>query len=483
MQKWRSQQKNHELVIGLVHQVGTDHAPVIPWLKELMSSFSYDLNEIHITKTVMPEIAADLLPPKSCDEFDRINTFIDAGNKIRERYDNDAILALGAISQILNWRNINDKNFPTRTMHLITSLKHPEEVSLLREIYGSAFFLIGVYADESIRRKNLLRLCSEEQVDKLIERDTEELQTHGQHTRDTFFLSDFFLPLDADINLSKNALVRFVDLLFGNPFITPTFDEFAMFMAFSSALRSADLSRQVGAVVSVNNEIVGTGANDCPRFGGGLYWPQWEKSEFIDSADGRDYVRGYDSNRMQRDKIIDSIAEEFPDTRIKNKVRQAIEKSAIKDLTEFGRMVHAEMEALLACARSGVSPVNGTVHCTTFPCHNCAKHIIAAGIKRVVFIEPYPKSKALEFHQEAITLDKNNRENKVIFEPFTGIGPRKFFDLFSMNMSSGYPLIRKEKGKNAAWARNNAVLRLPTASISYFELEKLTAKILTKAME
>ena len=222
MQKWRKQQKNHELIIGLVHQVGTDHTPVIPWLKELMGSCSYDLNEIHITKAVMPEIAADLLPPKGCDEFNRINTFIDAGNKIRERYNNDAILALGAISQILNWRNTNAKNFPTRTMHLITSLKHPEEVSLLREVYGSAFFLIGVYADESIRRKNLLRLCSKEQVDKLIERDTEEHQTHGQHTRDTFFLSDFFLPLDSDINLSKNALFRFIDLLFGNPFITPT---------------------------------------------------------------------------------------------------------------------------------------------------------------------------------------------------------------------------------------------------------------------
>lgn len=214
MQKWRKQQKNHELIIGLVHQVGTDHTPVIPWLKELMGSCSYDLNEIHITKAVMPEIAADLLPPKGCDEFNRINTFIDAGNKIRERYNNDAILALGAISQILNWRNTNAKNFPTRTMHLITSLKHPEEVSLLREVYGSAFFLIGVYADESIRRKNLLRLCSKEQVDKLIERDTEEHQTHGQHTRDTFFLSDFFLPLDSDINLSKNALFRFIDCKF-----------------------------------------------------------------------------------------------------------------------------------------------------------------------------------------------------------------------------------------------------------------------------
>jgi len=32
--------------------------------------------------------------------------------------------------------------------------------------------------------------------------------------------------------------------MFGNPFITPTFDEFARFMAFAASFRSADLSRQ-----------------------------------------------------------------------------------------------------------------------------------------------------------------------------------------------------------------------------------------------
>ncbi|MDN3612645.1 hypothetical protein QWZ16_23945 [Vibrio ostreicida] len=33
--------------------------------------------------------------------------------------------------------------------------------------------------------------------------------------------------------------------------------------------------------------------------------------------------------------------------------------------------------------------LNSTVR--LFPCHNCAKHIVASGIKRVVYVEPYPK--------------------------------------------------------------------------------------------
>ena len=61
-----------------------------------------------------------------------------------------------------------------------------------------------------------------------------------------------------------------------------------MFMAFASALRSADLSRQIGAVIAHDNEIIATGANDCPKSGGGLYWPEYDSQthEYVDSRMG-----------------------------------------------------------------------------------------------------------------------------------------------------------------------------------------------------
>ena len=68
------------------------------------------------------------------------------------------------------------------------------------------------------------------------------------------------------------AIRRIIEILFGAPYQTPYFDEYAMFLSFAASLRSADLSRQVGAVITKDNEVLGTGANDCPRFGGGLYW-------------------------------------------------------------------------------------------------------------------------------------------------------------------------------------------------------------------
>src|SRR5690606_1325277 len=158
-----------------------------------------------------------------------------------------------------------------RHAHILRSLKHPEEVKALRRIYGHGFFLIGVCASEATRIRYLVddKAISREDAERLIKRDEDEGQALGQRTRDTFHLADVFVPLN-----DKKPLWRFLDLIFGNPFETPTPDEYAMFLAFGAALRSADLSRQVGAVVvSQTGEVIATGANDVPRCGGGLYWP------------------------------------------------------------------------------------------------------------------------------------------------------------------------------------------------------------------
>jgi deoxycytidylate deaminase len=165
---------------------------------------------------------------------------------------------------------------------------------------------------------------------------------------------------------------------------------------------------------------------------------------------------------------------------LRQKASQSVSNSKsyerIKDLTEYGRVVHAEMESILACGRAGIATQDTTMYCTTFPCHNCAKHIVAAGLNRVVYVEPYPKSKALELHNDSIhwtELNTTSGENRVSFDPFVGIGPRRFFDLFSMQQSSGYDLIRKKKatGKKTLWSIHDARLRLQMNPLSYIDLE------------
>jgi deoxycytidylate deaminase len=374
-------------------------------------------------------------------------------------------------------------------------LKHPDEVSRLREIYPEGFFLIGVHASEKRRFDYLTKdkNMSAASADALIRRDENENLPYGQKVNDAFHLSDFFVRIDGKDDCLKHSLWRILDIMFGHPYKTPTFDEYAMFMAFAASLRSADLSRQVGAVVTIDDQVVSTGANDCPKAGGGLYWPQRNHAncEVEDQEGGRDYMREWDSNRVEQQKIIDEILDstELQDAD-RNKLREALLASRIRDLTEFGRVVHAEMEALIACARARIATKGGTVYSTTFPCHNCAKHIIAAGISRVVFIEPYQKSKAQEFHTDSIRVgfadevDQQGDPKIVLFQPFVGVGPRRFFDLFSMRLGSGSPLSRKDGGGHIlAWDQATAKLRLQMRPISYLGLEGVASKMFLMARE
>jgi hypothetical protein len=95
-------------------------------------------------------------------------------------------------------------------------------------------------------------------------------------------------------------------------------------------------------------------------------------------------------------------------------------------------------------------PVKDThLYTTTFPCHECTRHVIAAGVQRVVYIEPYPKSLAPQLHDDAIAIDEDTPpHHKVRFEPFVGVGPRKYMELFTAR-----PGARKDESGLVAPAR------------------------------
>ncbi|AYY67223.1 ComE operon protein 2 [Staphylococcus hominis] len=57
------------------------------------------------------------------------------------------------------------------------------------------------------------------------------------------------------------------------------------------------------------------------------------------------------------------------------------------------RTIHAEMNALLQCAKQGVSSDNATIYVTHFPCLNCTKSIIQAGIKKIYYAKDYHNHK------------------------------------------------------------------------------------------
>jgi deoxycytidylate deaminase len=227
----------------------------------------------------------------------------------------------------------------------------------------------------------------------------------------------------------------------------------------------------VGAAIFDHfGDLISVGCNDVPKVGGGLYGPA--------AGNKRDMTLGEDSNEREKREMALRILRAFGRNEDFERVRALLKPTGFLDITEFGRAVHAEMEALMACARSGRSARGADLYTTTFPCHNCCRHIIGAGIRKVVYIEPYAKSKAPALHGDEISIDRE-QEGKIPFLPFIGVGPRRYFDLFSLTLSSGYPVERKENGRLKKWGRSGSTaLRLQLQPSSYLNRELLAWKSL-----
>jgi deoxycytidylate deaminase len=227
------------------------------------------------------------------------------------------------------------------------------------------------------------------------------------------------------------------------------------------------MSRQVGAaIISSSGELISIGWNDVPKFGGGLYteddqntWDQDKRS--VQDADHRCYkwANRICHNEVRRTNIIDGIAKRIFKSGLtksgtkEGEVRAILAGTEVDDLTEFSRSIHAEMEAILAVAREGRhSLVGATMFTTTYPCHNCARHIVAAGIASVIYIEPYRKSLAIALHHDAISEDPDDRK-RVIFQQYDGIAPHHYLTLFKPGTA------RKIEGKYAKQSPQAAVPR------------------------
>ncbi|KAA1176661.1 cytidine deaminase, partial [Photorhabdus heterorhabditis] len=133
-----------EVVIGLVGAVGTDLEIIKDSITQKLNAFRYDVQEIRISSEII-SVLRDI--PSTKDNYERISCLMSEGNYLRESSQDNSILALAATAEI-NKRREKKNSLPKpsiRRAYIINSLKHPDEVNALREIYGNGFFLIGVY--------------------------------------------------------------------------------------------------------------------------------------------------------------------------------------------------------------------------------------------------------------------------------------------------------------------------------------------------
>ncbi len=133
----------------------------------------------------------------------------------------------------------------------------------------------------------------------------------------------------------------------------PSWDEYFMEIADVVTKRSNCVSRKVGAVITVDNQIITTGYNGAPR---GLH-------HCVDAGGCLRKLNNIQSGTRQ----------------------------------EVCRAAHAEQNAIISAAKRGVSIKGGTLYVNTYPCSICTRMIINAEIKRIVYDSDYsdPLSKEM----------------------------------------------------------------------------------------
>lgn len=441
--------ERRELFMGLIAPIGIDLDAVMVALDDALKSVGYSSNEIRLTDLIKDyKRFYDL---EHNDEIERYDKYIKAGDKICLDSKQKGIFALYGIASIQNYAARNkDVDLPTQVAHIFRQLKRVEEIDTLKEVYGRNILMIACYSAKKDRVNSLVRkmlkssrgvnkTVLESQALKIISTDEDERDDpNGQRVMECYPHADYVIDCTSHETLTASAS-RLIKIYFGSPFISPTVDEYYSYLANSASYRSLDLSRQVGAaIVGDDCEIISMGCNEVPKAGGGTYWNG-------DKNDYRDYAIGFDSNQkvredMTRDALVRLqgkgwLSTDFKDLKPDELVDAAFSKageggplnrSMLADVIEYGRMVHAEMNALADAARFRRSTVGSTLYCTTLPCHMCTKLIIAAGVSRVVYIQPYGKSLIEELFGDSVAMDERPEEKKVIFESMKGVTPNGF---------------------------------------------------------
>jgi deoxycytidylate deaminase len=496
-----------ELFFGLVAPVGVNLDMIIEVLVTELNLQKYSTSILHVTE-IMKDVPSNI-QIKEEPYLERIKTRIAYADEICARIEREDALAAITISAIQSSREkfnreraakesreliLEDSQEPlVQHAFILRQFKRPKEIALLRQVYGKIFFQISAYSSpaereillrKKIKESNFGSLDDSEakcQAIELMAQDyLEDDNLYGQQIRETFPLGDVFVD-GVNRKNCETMIKRFVNLIFGDNSLTPNHHEYGMYLAKSASLRSGDLSRQVGAAIfRPTGEVATLGCNEVPKYGGGTYW-----SDGPD--DGRDFALGEDANeRIKREILHDIVSRLFKQKGLAEplsklgtvgevmdrllKEEDGLRKSKVMDILEFGRIIHAEMSAITDAARLGIEIKNSTLYCTTFPCHICAKHIVAAGLDTVVFLEPYPKSYARELHSDSIEIEGSEEISKVKFIPFLGISPIRYRDFFEKGR-------RKDKGtsKIIRWARGIGVPIVEIYHPVYIGLETIVS--------
>jgi dCMP deaminase len=259
----------------------------------------------------------------------------EVGNELRRDFGPGVLArrALGKVDFSRNW--------------VVTSIRHPAEVTVLNE--RPDFVMVFVDAEQRLRFERSLSRARAGDPKSYEEFQAQEARQMSAHNGDPAAQQLALVREQADTRLAndgtyedfKAQVVSFAQHeLFRRFLPRPEWDEYFMMMAEVAATRGNCIKRKVGAVIVRDQQVVSTGYNGTPR-------------GITNCCEGG-CPRG---------------------------AAMADSGTALSDCLG----VHAEENAIIQAAAHGVAVKGATLYCTLCPCSYCAKSIINAGIREVVY--------------------------------------------------------------------------------------------------
>lgn len=291
---------------------------------------------------------------------------------------------------------------------VIDAIRNPFEAFFFRERY-SAFYLLSINTPNEVRIKRLHEYLNlnQEQIKEIDEKEyPKRLAGHkrfvSQDIQKCIEWSDIHVNNPEEFpdnpNQLKRQLVWYVALMLHPGLVIPTGTERAMQIAYSAKLNSGCISRQVGAVITdEHHSVKAVGWNSTPegqvpcvlRDVRDLL--RHEDTEAFSSYEKKDkdfqaHLRSVYQDSIKKDKlkVLDGRNISFCFKDVQNSLDQ--EKNQVHT-----RSLHAEENAFLQITKYGGEGIRGGYLFTTAsPCELCAKKAYQLGIRKIVYVDPYP---------------------------------------------------------------------------------------------
>jgi deoxycytidylate deaminase/dephospho-CoA kinase len=371
---------------------------------------------------------------------------------------------------------------------VVDAIRNPYEAFFLKRRYAN-FYLVSINTSNTERLRSLreYRGLTDEEIKILDNKEYPEKLSGtnkfvAQNIQACIEVSDIHIHNSKNSQYTHNDLVSqlawYVTLMMHPGLVMPTSIENCMQMAYSAKQSSGCISRQVGAVVTDDTySVKAVGWNSTPQ--GQIPCLLRSAEDLIEGRNKSDFSEYELKNPIFREALTSKYSNLIATNKSSNRNLSFCFKSIQNEIEGeknqvHTRALHAEENAFMQIAKHGGQKLSGGILFTTAsPCELCAKKAYQLGVKKIVYIDPYP----------GIATDHILSSGKIKpeLELFRGAVGRAFYQLYQplmpykdeLELIFNIPNFHNPKKPSKSFLEQNNDLLIETNKSLQAEIDKL----------